>query len=193
MSPTRRTSAVSVRVMQGATTPPAWVEHLDKLHLLTPLRIITTILLAIVCTLIIKRFISKTLRRVFQHAVPADRPRAEARYRALSSALRGALIGAIWTVAVITIVSELGVNIGAFVATATVVAGAIAFGAQNLIRDVIAGFFVLADDQFGIGDEVDLGLASGIVERVTLRTARLRDGAGGIWHVQHGNVMRVAN
>src|SRR4051794_18582913 len=193
MSPPPRTSAGWGRVMQRATTPPPWGGHLDKLHLLTPIRIITTILLAILCTVIIKRFISKTLRRVFQHAVPADRPRAEARYRALSSALRGALIGAIWTVAVITIVSELGVNIGAFVATATVVGGAIAFGAQNLIRDVIAGFFVLADDQFGIGDDVDVGLAAGVVERVTLRTVRLRDGEGGIWHVQHGNILRVAN
>jgi len=157
------------------------------------MRILATVLLAVIATIIVKRFISRTLRRVFEHAIPADRPRAEARYRALSTALRGALIGAIWTVAVITIVSEIGVNIGAFVATATVVGGAIAFGAQNLIRDVIAGFFVLADDQFGIGDDVDVGLAAGIVERVTLRSVRLRDGEGGIWYVQHGNVMRVGN
>ena len=93
----------------------------------------------------------------------------------------------------ITIVSELGINIGAFVAGATVVGGAVAFGSQTLIRDVIAGFFVLADDQFGVGDDVDLGHAAGTVERVTLRTAMVRDGEGRVWYVPHGNVLRVAN
>ena len=78
-------------------------------------------------------------------------------------------------------------------AVATVIGGAVGFGAQMLVRDVIAGFFVLADDQFGPGDEVDLGHARGIVERVTLRSARVRDGEGTIWYVPHGNVARVGN
>lgn len=98
-----------------------------------------------------------------------------------------------WGTAVITIISELGVNIGGVIATATVIGGAIAFGAQTLIRDVIAGLFVLAEDQYGVGDSVDLGYAAGEVERITLRSVRLRDSEGKVWHVAHGNVLCVAN
>ena len=119
--------------------------------------------------------------------------RAGARQRALTSALRSALLGLVWAAAVITIISEVGVNIGAFVATATVVGGAVAFGAQTLVRDLIAGFFVLAEDQYGAGDIVDVGLASGVVEQITLRSVRLRDSEGQIWYVPHGGVSRVGN
>ena len=63
-----------------------------------------------------------------------------------------------------------------------------------MIRDVIGGFFVLAEDQYGVGDDVDLGRASGSVERITLRSAQLlRDGDGRVWYVPHGGVVRVAN
>lgn len=176
-----------------AGSRPSWIEHLDRLHLLTPLRVLVVLLVAVIATIAVRRVVTRTLSSVFERALPADRSRAEARHRALSSALRAALVGVIWAVAVITMISEVGINIGGFVATATVIGGAIAFGAQTLIRDIISGFFVLADDQFGVGDEVDLGHASGTVERVTLRTAKLRDGEGRIWHVPHGNVMRVGN
>ncbi len=179
--------------MRPSTDSPDWVRHLDRLHLLTPLRVAVVLVVAIVATLFVRRFVAKALNQIFERTVPSERPRAEARHRALSSALRAALTGVIWAVAVITMISEVGINIGGFVATATVVGGAIAFGAQTLIRDVIAGFFVLSDDQYGVGDEVDLGHVSGVVERVTLRSARLRDGEGRIWYVAHGNVLRVAN
>jgi small conductance mechanosensitive channel len=122
-----------------------------------------------------------------------DQARSEARERAIASALRSGIIGVIWAAAVITIIGELGVNIGGVLATATVVGGAVAFGAQTLVRDVIAGFFVLVEDQYGVGDEVDVGLARGSVQKITLRTVRLRDGEGRVWHVPHGNVQRVAN
>ena len=178
---------------RAASTTPVWVQHLDRLHLLTPLRVLGVVVVAVIATLIVRRLVSKGLRPVLERTMPADQSRAEARHKALSSSLRAALVGVIWAVAVITVISELGIDIGGFVATATVVGGAIAFGAQTLIRDVISGFFVLSDDQYGPGDEVDLGLTAGTVERVTLRSARLRDGEGRIWHVQHGNVMRVAN
>jgi len=172
---------------------PVWVQHLDRLHLLTPLRVAAVVVAAIIATLVIRRIIANGMRRLLDRTSPAEQPRAQARHKALTSSLRAALVGVVWTVAVITAMGEVGINIGAFVATATVVGGAIAFGAQTLIRDIIAGFFVLSDDQYGVGDEVDLGLTTGTVERVTLRSARLRDGEGRIWHVQHGNVLRVAN
>jgi small conductance mechanosensitive channel len=171
---------------------PGWVIRLDELHLLVPIRIALALLGAYLLTLLIQRIIRRFVKRTIE--LPGvDPARAEGRQRALAGALRGALIGVIWALTTITIIGELGINIGAFVATATVVGGAVAFGAQQLVRDVIAGLFVLSEDQYGVGDQVDVGHASGTVERITLRSVRLRDGQGGIWHVPHGGVLRVAN
>ncbi len=178
--------------MLAASSQPQWIERLDELHLLTPLRILFAVLIAYALTLLVRRAIARFVRRTI--GIPGvDPARADARQRALGSALRGALIGVIWSMTIITIVGEVGINIGAFVATATVVGGAVAFGAQQMVRDFIAGIFVLAEDQYGVGDQVDVGHAAGTVERITLRSVRLRDGQGGIWHVPHGGVLRVAN
>ena len=175
------------------TSRPSWIDRLDELHLLTPLRILAIIVVAIVVAIVLRtrrHTSAQPHARSFQVPIAS---RADARQRALSSALRSAVVGVVWATAVITIISELGVNIGGVIATATVIGGAIAFGAQTLIRDVIAGLFVLAEDQYGVGDSVDLGYATGEVERITLRSVRLRDGEGKVWHVAHGNVLCVAN
>jgi moderate conductance mechanosensitive channel len=175
-----------------ATSRPSWITRLDDLHLLTPLRILAIVVVAIVVAIVLRTVVSRLLSRTI--GIPgSDRTRADARQRALASALRSAVVGVVWATAVITIISELGVNIGGVIATATVIGGAVAFGAQTLIRDVIAGMFVLAEDQYGVGDTVDLGYTTGEVERITLRSVRLRDGEGKVWHVAHGNVVSVAN
>jgi len=168
-----------------------WVQWLDEMHLLTPLRVALVVLVAWLVVVVLNRVIKHLLDHIVGRGV--TQPRTEARRRALASALRGALVGVVWAMATLTILSEVGINIGAFVVTATVVGGAVAFGAQTMVRDLIAGFFVLAEDQYGVGDEVDLGLASGSVEKITLRSVRLRDGEGKVWFVPHGNVQRVAN
>ena len=168
------------------------MNRLDELHLLTPLRILAIVVVAVIIGFVLRTVITRVLSRTLG-LVGAERTRAEARQRALASALRSAVVGVGGGTAVITIISELGVNIGGVIATATIIGGAIAFGAQTLIRDLIGGLFVLAEDQYGVGDQVDLGHATGEVERITLRSVRLRDGEGRVWHVAHGNVLRVAN
>lgn len=172
--------------------PPRWIDRLDRLHLLTPLRIVAIVVVAIVITVVLRVAIGRLLRRTIQPGT-GDRARNEARQRALASAMRSALVGVVWAAAVITVIGEMGVNLGGVIAAATVIGGAVAFGAQTLTRDVIAGFFVLAEDQYGVGDEVDLGHAAGIVERITLRSVRVRDADGLVWHVPHGGVQRSAN
>jgi moderate conductance mechanosensitive channel len=188
-------SALTSVVDYGRTVPtsrPPWIDRLDELHLLTPLRILMIIIVATVVAIVLSSLVSRVLRRTI--GLPGtDRSRADARQQALASALRSAVVGVVWATAVITIISELGVNIGGVIATATVIGGAVAFGAQTLIRDIIAGLFVLAEDQYGVGDTVDLGYMTGEVERITLRSVRVRDGEGKVWHVSHGNVLCVAN
>lgn len=171
---------------------PGWIHRLDELHLLTPLRILLILIIAVVITVVLRKLIDRLLKRKF--VIPGSDPvRAGARTRALANVLRSAIIGVVWAAAVITILSEVGINVTAFVATATIIGGALAFGAQTLVRDLIAGFFVLAEDQYGVGDQVDLGLATGVVDRISLRSARLRDPDGTIWYVPHGAVARVGN
>jgi moderate conductance mechanosensitive channel len=166
--------------------------RLNDLHLIAPLRILALVVFALILTVAVR----SSIRRLTNGALTmpgTDRERAKIRQRALGTVLRSTLVGAIWATVVITIISELGVNIGAFVATATIIGGAIAFGAQTLVRDAIAGFFVIAEDQYGVGDVVDVGHAIGAVERITLRSVRLRDAEGRVWHVPHGGVVRTAN
>src|SRR6185503_842494 len=65
--------------------------------------------------------------------------------------------------------------------------------ALQSVRDFISGIFMLMEDQYGVGDVIDAGPASGVVEAVTLRTTRLRDVQGDVWHIPNGNIDRVAN
>ena len=99
----------------------------------------------------------------------------------------------IWIVALFSIASVLGVDLAPLLAGAGVAGVALGFGAQSLVRDCISGLFMLLEDQYGIGDQVDLGAASGTVERVSLRTTVLRGADGTVWHVPNGEVRRVGN
>ncbi len=184
--------------MTSATSPRffaaqgGWEQRLADLHLAVPLRIAGMLLIAIALTVVTRVLIQRLATRVI--TIPGvNAERSVVRQRALGTVLRSTIVGLIWAVAIITIISETGVNIGAFVATATVVGGAIGFGAQTLVRDAIAGLFVVAEDQYGVGDTVDVGHAVGTVERITLRSVRLCDGDGRVWHVPHGGVVRTAN
>jgi small conductance mechanosensitive channel len=101
-----------------------------------------------------------------------------------------------WTVVLVTlssVLSELGVAVGALVAGAGILGAAVGFGAQSLVRDLISGLFIVFEDQYGVGDSVDLGQANGIVESVGLRVTQVRDVSGVLWYVRNGEVVRVGN
>ena len=163
---------------------------LARIDLSEPWRVVFVVVGAVILSLVIRRLVKRLMRHL---PVVRAGTRVDQRARTLTTVLRSSMVAAVWIVAVITIMSEAGLNLGAFVATATVVGGALAFGAQTLVRDVIAGFFVLAEDQYGVGDVVDVGHATGTVERVSLRSTRLRDSDGRVWWVPNGQIVRVAN
>lgn len=119
--------------------------------------------------------------------------RAAARAQTLAQVLRSVATGIIWGIAAITILGELGINLGPLIASAGIAGVALGFGAQSLVKDFLSGFFMLVEDQYGVGDIVDLGEASGTVEAVTLRVTRLRDVNGTVWHVPNGAITRVGN
>jgi small conductance mechanosensitive channel len=120
--------------------------------------------------------------------------RAEQRLEALTSVLRSLLSFAILLVAVLMILGEIGVELGPLIAGAGIVGVALGFGSQSLVRDFLSSIFILIEDQFGVGDIVDLdGTTSGVVEAVSLRTTRLRAVDGTVWHVPNGEIRRVGN
>jgi small conductance mechanosensitive channel len=119
--------------------------------------------------------------------------RASSRAATITSVLRSVASGIIGIFAVVYVLDALGVTLGPLLAGAGVAGVALGFGAQSLVRDFLAGIFLLLEDHYGVGDVVDLGEASGTVEAVTLRVTRLRDQNGTVWHVPNGEVRRAGN
>lgn len=100
----------------------------------------------------------------------------------------------VWVIALLTILgSTFGINISPLLAGAGVLGLAIGFGAQHLVNDIISGVFMLLEDQYGVGDVIDVGEAIGVVEGIGLRSTRVRDVTGTLWHVPNGEIRRVGN
>lgn len=139
-------------------------------------------------------------RRVMRKATPAVLQkttevglRTDARAATLTTVFRSLATIVIWFIAGIAILSVFDVDLAPIIAGASVFGVALGFGAQNIVRDFLAGTFMVVEDQFGVGDIVDLGEAKGTVEEITLRATRVRDVQGTLWHVPNGQILRVAN
>jgi moderate conductance mechanosensitive channel len=126
-------------------------------------------------------------------AVVVDDPRRRARATSIAAVVTSTASVLIWVIAVLLIVGELGINLAPLIAGAGIAGVALGFGAQYLVKDCITGLFMLIEDQYGIGDTVDLGVATGSVERISLRTTVLRGQDGTVWHVSNGEIRRVGN
>jgi small-conductance mechanosensitive channel len=119
--------------------------------------------------------------------------RAAARAETLGLVLRSVASFFIWALAFVTILGQIGISLGPLIAGAGLAGVALGFGAQSLVKDFLAGIFILVEDQYGVGDIVDAGEATGTVEAVSLRTTKLRDVNGTVWHIPNGAIVRVGN
>src|SRR6185312_12402186 len=117
--------------------------------------------------------------------------RVEQRTETLRHIIRSIAKGILILVVALLIGAELGFNIGPVLASAGIAGLAVGFGAQSLVKDVISGFFILFEDQFGIGDVVRIGDFAGVVERMTLRATVLRNLEGQVHVVPNGNIQNV--
>ncbi|MDH3707653.1 MAG: mechanosensitive ion channel family protein, partial [Acidimicrobiia bacterium] len=133
----------------------------------------------------------RALERLREYQNRSERSRQRA--VTLGSLLSSVLTFIIWTTAVLLVLAELGLNLGPLLAGAGIAGVALSFGAQSLVKDFLSGVFIVFEDQYGVGDNVDLGEAEGTVERVSLRTTRVRDVEGTLWIVPNGEIRRVAN
>ncbi|MFN5558958.1 MAG: mechanosensitive ion channel family protein [Rhodoluna sp.] len=161
------------------------------------------IVLAVIAALILRAILQFMIRRIVKGVARQVRkdgtesPLAQARLLQRTKTI-GSVLGnlATWglTFTVISIaLTEIGVSAGAIVAGAGILGAGLGFGAQSLIKDLISGLFIVFEDQYGVGDSVDLGQATGIVESVGLRVTTVRDIEGTVWFVRNGEILRVGN
>ena len=127
--------------------------------------------------------------RLNPHASARRFQRAQTMGSLFKSVITGILVMIFGTM----MLSEIGVNIAPIIASAGIIGLALGFGAQSMVKDFLSGVFMIFEDQFGVGDIIDVGEATGTVEAVSLRVTRLRDINGTVWYVPNGEIVRVGN
>ncbi len=130
---------------------------------------------------------------LFADPNPAAASRRHQRTSTMGSLLKSVATGTIVTVVVVMALSKVGIDIAPIIASAGIIGVALGFGAQNLVKDFLSGIFMILEDQYGVGDVIDAGEATGTVEAVTLRVTRLRDVNGTVWYVRNGEIVRIGN
>ncbi|KGN33039.1 small mechanosensitive ion channel protein MscS [Knoellia flava TL1] len=176
------------------------------------LRILLTIVLALVVRWLLHRLIARVVRtmtdrtstrhddtdasragRIWAQATGQARARHQQRMATLGSLLRSVVTFVVGLIATLTVMDLVGIPLGPLLASAGVGGVALGFGAQSLVKDFLSGIFMILEDQYGVGDVVDTGEAIGTVEEVSLRVTRLRDADGVTWYVRNGEVLRIGN
>jgi small conductance mechanosensitive channel len=174
-----------------------------------PLRILIILVVAFVVRFIARRTIDRLARGASNGKTPRIlRPlkerapqtigalvseRRQQRAQTIGSVMKSLVSFLVWGLAFMLILGEVGINLGPIIASAGIVGVAIGFGAQNLVKDFLSGVFMMLEDQYGVGDIVDLGPATGTIESVGLRVTTLRDVNGTVWYVRNGEILRVGN
>ena len=174
-----------------------------------PLKVVIVVAVAFVANWLVHRGINRFVRRIqgeparealtqlVEGQTPTDtqplRMRRAQRAETVAALLRSVASMVIWVLAFLTVLNQLGIELAPLIAGVSIVGVALSFGAQNLVRDFLAGIFILLEDQFGVGDMIDADVATGRVEVVSLRSTQLRDLHGTLWHVPNGELKRVGN
>ncbi|MEU2613829.1 mechanosensitive ion channel family protein [Micromonospora sp. NPDC007271] len=193
-------------------TGSTWFAEGSYWILLKPLRIVLIVLLAFAARWALHRTINRLVRSTTEGAVPtllkplreripsaALNPeqfmpeRRRQRAEAIGSVLRSLVTAFVFGIALLMVLKEFSFDLAPLLASAGIAGVALGFGAQSLVKDLIAGLFMLIEDQYGVGDTVDLGQATGVVESVGLRVTTVRDGRGVLWYIRNGEIIRVGN
>jgi small-conductance mechanosensitive channel len=184
-----------------------------KVYLAGPASRVGRILFIIVLALLVRSLLCRLLSRMAERAATVTLPgstssrvhkaaaavhaagleRRSQRARALGSILRSAVSAIVFGVAALTILGILGFDLAPLLASTTVLGVALGFGAQNLVRDYLAGILMLVEDHYGVGDTINAGVATGTVEAMTLLTTQVRDVSGVVWHIRNGTIDSVGN
>lgn len=185
-----------------------------------PAKVLLIVLIAVFVVRVMRRVIDKSFQRLVaqQEAPPIpageastiesiaefalgsapdktaiERVRSVQRLETLQSVLTSLTAATIYIITALIVLGEFDINLGPLVASAGIAGVAIGFGAQTIVKDFLSGMFMLIEDQFGVGDVIDVGDATGLVEAVSLRTTKIRDVDGTVWFVPNGEIRRVGN
>jgi moderate conductance mechanosensitive channel len=186
-----------------------WVASASDWLIAKPLNILILLIIAFALRWVIHRVIDRVMNKAATGSVPGiinrgksrqvvDRSRVASERRHQRTATMGSLLksittGVIFSIVAIMVVDVLGYNIAPLIASAGILGLALGFGAQSLVTDFLSGVFMILEDQYGVGDVVDVGDAIGDVEAVGLRVTRIRDIDGTVWYVRNGYIARVGN
>lgn len=200
-------SETAEKVDEAVTGVTSWWNDPETQDILIqrPLKILLIIVVALVLNWLARRIIHRATRRGIERTpllaseaedtpqYRAQEARRQQRMRTLGNVGRSVAVIVIWTWAALAVLDQLGVNVAPLIASAGVVGVAIGFGAQSLVKDFFSGMFILIENQFGVGDTIQVGDIVGEVEMMTLRITTIRDMDGALWHVRNGDIDQVGN
>jgi small conductance mechanosensitive channel len=188
---------------QSITQAGNWVDANWAGWLGAGLRILLIVAIAVVLRRLVLRTITRLIERMNQGAEAAanttlggllvNAERRRQRSSAIGSVLKSVSSFVILGTAALTVLSVLQINLAPLLASAGVAGVAIGFGARNLVTDFLSGVFMILEDQYGVGDVIDAGEATGTVIEVGLRVTKLRGDNGEIWYVRNGEIKRIGN
>lgn len=188
---------------EKATSAASWVEENWSTWLAIGLRVLLIVIIAAVLRVVVRRAITKFIDRMNRSVPTAETSplggllvnveRRRQRSQAIGSVLRSVASFLILGTAALMVLSTFQINLAPLLASAGVAGVAIGFGARNLVTDFLSGVFMILEDQYGVGDTIDAGVASGEVIEVGLRVTKLRGDNGEIWYVRNGEVKRIGN
>ncbi len=162
--------------------------------ILKPAKILFIVVLAVVASRLAARVTRRSISSLATRApIEARSERALKRASALASTASGIARVVVWAIAIPLLLSVFNLNLGPFIAGATVIGAALGFGAQSLVKDLLAGLMILSEDQYAVGDRIALDDTGGIVEDVNLLRTRVRADDGKVWFIANGEVRKVAN
>lgn len=213
--PTAYLSAPAVQTDGAVDAVTRWwqTENMQSWLIDKPIGIALILIVAIIGSWLLRRLITKladnsikkgklssplsprkTHRTTDKVLEQTQEARRTSRIQTLAGVGRSAVAIFVWVWAALAILDKLGVNVAPLVASAGVVGVALGFGAQALVKDFLSGIFMLMEDQYGIGDTIDLGNGVfGDVESISLRITTVRDIDGALWYVRNGEILQVAN
>ena len=190
-------------------THSEWLARASNWLIAKPFSILLLVVIAIAIRWVIHRAIDRLTRRAAEGAVPgvigtrvpqfflehnaALIERRKQRAETMGGLLKSVTTGVIAVIVLFMIIDQLGYNIAPLIAGAGILGIALGFGSQTLVKDFLSGIFMILEDQYGVGDTANLGVATGTIEAVGLRVTRLRDVNGTVWYVRNGEVLAVGN
>ena len=161
-----------------------------------PLRVLVIVIVALLSHLLGNRAIDRAVAKLANADLkpgPGMLARQAERARTIGTVLSSIFNAFVWVIAAGMILGEFGFDLGPVIASAGILGVALGLGSQTLVKDFLSGIFMLAEDQYGVGDNVKVGDVEGVVEKVGLRITTVRDTNGTLWFLRNGEILVVGN